>query len=191
MNMENVQPHKNDQLQLEFYKVAVATRNFEIELFWKRATFFWAFITSAFIGFAALKKDNPGYALVIADFGLVCSFAWTLANRGSKYWYEAWEQKLSELEQRLGSQMFFKMEDKIGTKVPWLSGHRFSVSKLAIGLSDFTCFIWGVIVIRETISDFEVIKNFCNVVCNPRIDITVLSFAYMVYMFLCFKPTKS
>ena len=68
------------------------TRKFEIDLFWKRSLFFLGFISAAFIGFGALyKKDAPELALLLACFGLVCSVAWTLANRGSKYWQENWQ----------------------------------------------------------------------------------------------------
>jgi hypothetical protein len=70
------------------FDVAVQVRNFEIDLFWKRSVFFWGFIASAFIGYAALRKDSPNLALLIACFGMVCSCAWTLLNRGSKYWQE-------------------------------------------------------------------------------------------------------
>jgi len=30
-------------------------------------------------------------AVLIACFGFVCSVAWSLVNRGSKYWQENWE----------------------------------------------------------------------------------------------------
>ena len=70
------------------YDVALVTRNFEIELFWKRSLFFWGGIASAFVGYATLVKDKPSLAILIACFGFVCSVAWSLVNRGSKYWQE-------------------------------------------------------------------------------------------------------
>jgi hypothetical protein len=78
------------------FDVAVQTRNLEIELFWKRSVFFWGFISAAFIGYAALRQSEV--RTLLACFGLVCSFAWTLVNRGSKYWQEAWETKVERFE---------------------------------------------------------------------------------------------
>ncbi len=75
------------------FDVAVKIRNFEIGLFWKRSIFFWGFISVAFVGYAALRTANRDLGLVVACFGMVCSFSWTLVNRGSKYWQESWEKK--------------------------------------------------------------------------------------------------
>jgi hypothetical protein len=72
---------------------------FEIDLFWKRSLFFW-FIAAAFVAYATLIKSETNadkdLPFIIACFGLVYNFAWTLGNRGSKYWQEAWEQKLKD-----------------------------------------------------------------------------------------------
>ncbi|WP_438941069.1 RipA family octameric membrane protein [Desulfogranum marinum] len=48
--------------------------------------FFWGFIASAFVGYASVVLHKPALAVVIACFGFVCSVAWSLVNRGSKYW---------------------------------------------------------------------------------------------------------
>ena len=80
----------------KYFDVAADVRKFEIGLFWQRSLFFWGFIGAAFIAYAALgRKDNsdPLAQLAVACFGFVCSTAWTLQNRGSKYWQEAWETK--------------------------------------------------------------------------------------------------
>jgi hypothetical protein len=91
-------PCENTELSLARSRLdlAVDTRKFEIELFWKRAFFFWGFIAAAFAGYGVLHQAHAtDLALAIACFGLVCSVAWTLVNRGSKYWQENWEQKVN------------------------------------------------------------------------------------------------
>ncbi|MCM3904811.1 MAG: hypothetical protein ND866_24200 [Pyrinomonadaceae bacterium] len=40
------------------FNKAWETRNFEIELYWKRATYFWAFIASAFVGYFGLVNAD-------------------------------------------------------------------------------------------------------------------------------------
>lgn len=123
------------------YDVALATRNFEIELFWKRSLFFWGFIASAFIGYATLIKTNSSLAIVIACFGFICSFAWTLVNRGSKRWQENWDIIVGELEKDITGSLFHERREKESQQC-WLKARKFSVSKITIALSDFTVVTW-------------------------------------------------
>ena len=141
------------------FKVSLETRNFEIDLFWKRSFFFWGFIASAFLAFASLEKDKSNYAIVIANFGMVCSFAWTLANRGSKFWIDNWEDRLFSYEEYLEKGFFSKPIGTEDQSFPYYK-KRFSVSKLAIALSDFTFVIWLVIVIVKTLNLLSIIKIF-------------------------------
>src|ERR1035441_7663249 len=75
---------------------AADVRKFEVERFWQRSIFFWGFIAAAFVAYAQ-SAGKGDLAFLIACFGLVCSIAWTLQNRGSKYWYEAWEKKVESV----------------------------------------------------------------------------------------------
>jgi hypothetical protein len=77
----------------ERFRIAFQTRQFEIDLLWKRSLFFRGFIGASFVAIASLKKEQPVLALLISGFGLVCSLSWTLVDRGSKYWQEHWESK--------------------------------------------------------------------------------------------------
>ena len=173
---------------LEQFKIALETRNFELELFWKRSAFFWAFIVSAFAGFAALKKDSPGYAFAAACFGLICSFVWTLANRGSKYWYEVWEKKIAEIEKETDPKLTFDIfkEEDVSQSL-WLDGRRFSVSRLAICLSDFICFFWVVIIFQELRRDFPDFQIVCGLFSHHKLLLALASFGYMACIF---KKTK-
>ena len=130
-----------EQKHIRRYEVALATRNFEIELFWKRSLFFWGFIASAFVGYAALIKDKPSLAVVLACFGFVCTVAWSFANRGSKRWQENWEKWVNEFEEEVTGKLFQERRYK-SVNALWLGSRRFSVSKLTIALSDFTILIW-------------------------------------------------
>jgi hypothetical protein len=89
------------------FEKAWATRNFEIELYWKRATYFWAFIASTFAGYLALsnsdsyrkydKLDHVEVYFVIC-IGFVLAVAWFLINVGSKAWQRHWEVHVDLLE---------------------------------------------------------------------------------------------
>ena len=122
---------------------AAETRRFEIERFWQRSLFFWGFIAAAFVAYAALSNPqyDPHLRQLMAAFGLVSSFAWTLQNRGSKYWQEAWEQKVERLETKvLGQRLFGRQEPRKPTGL-W-GAQRYSASRLISGLSDFTVLTW-------------------------------------------------
>jgi hypothetical protein len=113
-------------------------------LFWERSLFFWGFIAAAFLAYSEVAKEarpDLDLMLTIAAFGLVCSVAWTLANRGSKYWQEAWEAKLKKYEMEvLGIPLFSEREPLL--KNTWWGAREYSVSRLTIALSDFTVGLW-------------------------------------------------
>ena len=137
MNDSNPNPRK------DAFNVALDTRKLEIQLFWSRSLFFWGFIAASFTGYAALTRIDSGLSLIVASFGLVCSAAWSLVNRGGKYWQEAWEQKIARLEPTEPEALFAKTEPPQLSKGCWLRGRHYSVSKLAIALSDYTTILWA------------------------------------------------
>lgn len=81
---------------------ALDTRKFEIDLYWKRATYFWTFIGATLAGFIAIQAGTSSsrdlLSVLLSCLGTVFSFAWLLVNRGSKYWQENWEKHVDLLE---------------------------------------------------------------------------------------------
>ncbi len=81
---------------------ALDIRKFEIELYWKRATYFWTFIGATLAGFFAVQNfEDPtrqDLSVILSCLGLVFSFSWVLVNRGSKFWQENWEKHVDMLE---------------------------------------------------------------------------------------------
>jgi hypothetical protein len=130
------------------FDAAFDVRKFEIELFWKRSLFFWGFIAAALVGIATLKNEQPMLSLLISEFGIICSLAWTLANRGSKYWQEQWESKIEQVEDGITGPLF-KNEEKPKNFGWWLQGRRYSVSRLATAVSDSVLLLWVSIYIRQ------------------------------------------
>jgi hypothetical protein len=138
----------SDAQKAEILKLAAEVRKFEIERFWGRSIFFWGFIAAAFVAYAQLyNKDAKAIAMMVACFGFVCSIAWTLVNRGGKYWQEAWEQKLTTVEAEvLGTPLFSNREPR--KKTGWWGAAHYSVSRLTIALSDFTALTWLVLIAK-------------------------------------------
>lgn len=158
--------------------LAVDARRLEIELFWRRSLFFWGFIAAAFIALAATKGNHPRLALVVSCFGLVCSVCWSLANRGSKYWHEAWETKVHREEGAIGGRLFSRIE-AVQDRGPWLSAQRYSVSKLAILLSDYTCLAW----LSITIFLFATVIDWAGLLTAWR-DLATLLFVLITAAFI-------
>lgn len=127
-------------------QVSLDTRRFEIELYWKRAAYFWTLIAAAFTGYFALSVNgkSPNLVFLITCMGLLLSLGWYLVNRGSKYWQENWERHVDMLASR----------DRVGPlfsttvsedEYPWrklCSGYRYSVSKINQVVSLFVVLIW-------------------------------------------------
>jgi len=83
--------------------VALDIKNIEIELYWKRETYFLAFIVLAFTGYVAVftAKDvvnKNKLLLLITGLVVVFSSGWYFLNRGSKLWQIYWEKHVDLLE---------------------------------------------------------------------------------------------
>ena len=107
----NIGPRKADRA----FDRAWATRNFEIELYWQRATYFWAFTASAFVGYFGLvnsdsysRPDSFQHVEVffIACLGFLLSLAWLLTNVGSKQWQRHWEVHVDLLEDQFTGPLY-------------------------------------------------------------------------------------
>jgi hypothetical protein len=122
----------------------------EISLFWQRSLFFWGFIAASFVAYGVLIKDSDkDLAFAVSCFGFVCALAWTLANRGSKYWQVAWEKKLQSVEKTvLGSEICSRIEKN--TDRGWWGAARYSVTRLTIAMSDFTVLVWIALAIKAS-----------------------------------------
>ena len=79
-------------------------RKFEIELYWKRATYFWALQLAAFTGFGVLWHEahlsSRLLALLFTAVGAATAHAGWLSVRGPKFWQENWEKHIDCLEVR-------------------------------------------------------------------------------------------
>lgn len=78
-------------------------RKFEIELYWKRATYFWVLQAAVFaaISFVWKAKEleiSPVIPVAFAALGFVTSVSGILSAKGSKFWQENWEHHIDMLE---------------------------------------------------------------------------------------------
>ncbi|MGH9521832.1 MAG: hypothetical protein ACRD3E_04800, partial [Terriglobales bacterium] len=97
---------------------ALDIRKFEIENYWKRASYFWTLIAATFIAFGAAQQlkdpiSQCDLSVVCASLGIVFSVAWFCLNRGSKYWQMNWEKHVDMLEECYIGPLY---------KVNWMAG---------------------------------------------------------------------
>ncbi len=102
-------------------------RKFEIENYWKRATYFWAFQLAAFTLLGLIWKEigkqdglDQLALLVPAGLGAVSAQVGWLTAKGSKFWQENWEAHVDMLEREVEGRMTQVVLSK--------SGAQFSVS---------------------------------------------------------------
>ena len=89
---------------------ALDIRKFEIDLYWKRATYFWTFIGATFAGFLAVQASSAtnkqDLSVLLSCLGFVFSVAWLCVNRGSKQWQENWEKHVDMLEDKITGPLY-------------------------------------------------------------------------------------
>lgn len=159
---------------------ALDIRKFEIELYWKRGTYFWAFIAAAFAGYALTHKQghdaDPWLSILFSALGLVFSFAWYLVNRGSKFWQSNWERHVDLLEDMTLGPLYKIVavtSDNSGRN-PLTSPAQFSVSKLNQVLSVFVVAVWLILFVRSLLP----------VSCGLPLDLYKLTVFVVVFGFL-------
>lgn len=136
----NALPCEDLDARKRLLDIALDARKQELQFLWQRSSFFWLFTAAALPVFIAVKEDRPLLATAVSCFGFMASCSWTFLNRGSKYWYESWEEKI-DVDLRLKS-WFIPAKLSLKDKSVWLAGRRFSPSKLMIGVSDYVTLFW-------------------------------------------------
>jgi hypothetical protein len=90
-----------DQLSLvDTYKIALETRNLEINLFWQRSNYFLVLNTAIAVGFFS-RGDQDKYSFLLGLLGVGAAYLWLLINLGSKFWQSRWEHRLEVIEEKL------------------------------------------------------------------------------------------
>lgn len=100
----------DESINLKALERALDIRKFEIDLYWKRATYFWTFIAATLAGFVAIQaspsQNKTDLLVLLCNLGIVFSFGWLCANRGSKYWQENWENHVDMLEDPVNGPLY-------------------------------------------------------------------------------------
>lgn len=157
-----VTPFSDDEYKKVFFdeevhanalKNALDIRKYEIELYWKRATYFWTFIAATLAGFVAIQSSSSinktDLSVLLCSLGIVFSCGWLCVNRGSKYWQENWENHVDMLEDKINGPLYkvvLTRADAVGLKEKlqhvFTGPSAFSVSKINQIISLYIFFVW-------------------------------------------------
>jgi hypothetical protein len=172
------------------FKQASDIRKFEIELYWKRAGYFWAFIAVAFAGYFAILSSQymPNkffLSFVVGAIGFVFTFAWHLVNRGSKYWQENWENHLDLLEDGVTGPLY-KTRLERPKEEDWaerfVTGPRsVSVSKVKQWVSVFVLFVWLTLCAYSSANLW-----ICSIIEINKVIVVAYLFVTLVALLFCY-----
>lgn len=179
----------------ELLEIALDTRKFEIELYWKRATYFWAFIVSIFTAyFVILSSEQIAckefYLVLISFIGYFFSLGWYYGNKGSKYWQENWEAHINNLGEYTNGKIFkiikYYNNEK---KHKWIESAPYSVSKI-------NQFISGAVVVFSVLNYIISVILLCakiklsSEVLTIHIIVFILIFFVILIIFTTYKFKK-
>jgi len=163
--------------KLEVFNLAWETKNFEIELYWKRAGYFWAFQAILLAGLFAVTSveildEKKYYSHYVICLGFITALGWFLINKGSKTWQRHWEKVIDVLEDYVIGKLY-KTNTSIKT---------FSVSKINELISQFFMLLWLFLLIKSNFIDNTLMHYDKNILCIEwKLIITNLIVIYIVY----------
>lgn len=166
-------PGVNRELALRIYDRLCHCRDMEIELVWKRAVFMTAFLIACFAGYGGLivaglsrtYSDRAFFfmtvaACFLATIGFALSVLWIMMCKGSKAWYEHYEQAIEAHAQEIfvGKciELFShdwrtltgdKRSKEMSKCLLSTKGGAYSVSQLAIVIGQLAAIIWVIILV--------------------------------------------
>lgn len=126
------------------YEKAWDARKHEIDNYWKRTTYFWAFQVTSFTAYTLiinsqnynkLPREHPFTLFFSISIGLITAIAWALVNIGSKFWQRHWEKQIDMLEDENTGPLYKTIYAYNNIKT-------FSVSKINEIVSRFFIFVW-------------------------------------------------
>lgn len=149
---------KNNQadvvLLAEALKCALDIRKFEIDLYWKRASYFWVLIGAALVAYVAVAAKGEDHmaalSVVVSCLGFVFSCAWLAVNKGSKFWQENWEKHVDMLEDMHMGPLYKIVFDN-NQDLFSLGGGAYSVSKVNLIVSFYVVVLWFCLLVASLV----------------------------------------
>ncbi|CNB16250.1 RipA family octameric membrane protein [Yersinia intermedia] len=195
-----IDSYKHKKLILALEK-AHEIRKFEIELYWKRATYFFAFFTiiTAAFGYLFTHDKYSIYSPAAAIVGIVFSIFFYHINTGSKYWQQNWEFMIDKLEFYVTGNIYkVFFYEKPSDQRPSVSSINRQVS-IFIFILWCLCFITSLVNIYNQHTSYVIfygatciyISVFINLICLRSVDDVIHDKKYTTRNYKMREPTTS
>lgn len=195
-----IKEYKKEKLE-KALEIALDTRKFEIELYWKRTGYFVLFIGAIFVGYYKVlsisetsDSEKEWLLLLLSSLGFLLSLLWYMANRGSKFWQENWEAHIEELSTHLGIPIFGIIKSRKHSIYNVMGQYPFSVSKVNQMVSLLITISWILIFIKELSAKIDVsfLKEHCWIIFIAIVPVIIFVIPIILYTFyrLIIKPCK-
>lgn len=178
-----------DRIQ-DALKQALEIRKFEIELYWKRTQYFWAFLVtiygSYFVVFSKSGEIDETQKTIIllglATLGVFFSLGWHLVNRGSKFWQQNWEYHVDELEKYVHGPIYKTVIAKTNYGKKVFKGYWFSpVGAYPFSVSNVNCLLSGTISISSYIL---LAAEACKLIYGYQLSPIISGITFSVWLLL-------
>ena len=185
---------------IEAIKVALDMRKFEIELYWKRAGYFWLFMAAVLTGYFTVEsgKDGINWALsfLLAAIGLIIAITFYFANKGSKFWQLNWERHVDLLEDKYMGPLYKCLcVSKRMSKIDPSKEYCFSVSKLNQVLVGAFVMLWSVLFVRSGIQYFikitECKPSRCFAVIGDSLWLGIVIFYVIIFLYILYSNCEN
>ena len=198
-----------EEVKIQFqdiYRSLWSCRDFEISHLWQRSIFLTTFMLAGFTGYgfilSKLFGDTSNCAILnmlaggIALAGIILSMLWIMMEKGSKAWYEKYEDAIWRIEHDpdytsdLVKGLILKglvhgslpslSSDRVSNNIFNTRGGAYSVSRINIVLGQMAFVIWAVILLVHYILCFtadetqEFLRNHCLIVIPILLGIIII-----------------
>jgi hypothetical protein len=159
-------------------------RKFEIDLYWRRATYFWGFqiVLFAALGYIISKASEDWLinfiVCVLALLGFSVSLGWEWANHGSRFWQRNWERHIDFLEDQFTGRLYKTILAEKGFPL-------YSVSRVNNKISLLFVIAWGVIAIALAIKNvgwiIAILPNWLIYIALPVFILGFVGFLFWTH----------
>jgi len=195
------------ELRETYYKL----RSFEISNLWQRSIFLSAIIVIFFTAYGYLVKEFMNketndlilneICCFLALFGFIFSIIWIMMAKGSKAWYEVYENNICTIEKEkklnisqkylMGKQCTpFNLDSNIFTG----NAGKYSVSRLNIFIGQILTLIWFIIMSIHYVGSiicFNCNDHFLAIISIIILTIIPIAFLFVLITAICNKWAKS
>ena len=189
------------ELRKDFYKI----RKFEIQNLWQRSIFLATFTVLLFTGYGTFAEKLLSYdglkaviahilCYLLAFIGSIFAMIWIMMAKGSKAWFEIYEQRIKEIEKEdsLGIPTKYLMREgapfSIRNSLWRPNPGAYSVSKINIILGQVLLFIWLFICIIHTLFLILILNSmqYCSSL-KILASVSIIPFCVLYLLSRCLK----